>query len=111
MPPNAVQGTDYPQWINAIQAATGVAPAQLTCALIDGTNTVQQLVVADPDVDAAPAGFTMVLCYSPLVTIGCTFDAVAGLFTAPAFTIPAFAPGNKGSALPKHVAAAVIPRP
>jgi hypothetical protein len=111
VPPNAVTADGTPQWLAAIQAATGIAPPQLTCALIDGTNTVQHMVVADPAIDAAPTGFTMVLAYSPLVTTGCTYDPVAGLFTAPAYTIPAGAPGNHGTALPKNVAAAVIPRP
>jgi hypothetical protein len=111
VPPNAVSADGYPQWISAIQTATGVAPPQLTCALIDGTNTVQQLVAADPAIDSAPAGFTIALCYSPLITIGCTFNPATGLFTAPAFTIPAGTPGDKGTALPKTVPATVIPKP
>jgi hypothetical protein len=111
VPPNAVTTDNFWDWCTHIQNATGVAPPQLVCALIDGTNTVQQMIVADPAVATAPPGFTMVLAYSPLIAIGHTYDPATGLFTAPAYTIPAFAPGNKGSALPKHVAAAVIPLP
>lgn len=111
VPPNAVSGSDYYGWLTAIQNATGVAPPQITCALIDNTNTVQHIVCADPAIDAAPAGFTLVQCYSPWITVGCTYDPIGGLFTAPGYTIPAGAPGNKGTALPKVVPAAVIPLP
>jgi hypothetical protein len=110
VPPNAIAYTPN-QWPGLVQTATGVLPPTMVCALVDNTNTVVQLVVAEAGLDPAPAGFTMVQCYSPWITIGCTYDAVAGLFTAPGFTIPAGAPGNKGTALPKVVPATVIPKP
>lgn len=109
--PNAVSADGYPQWVAAIQSATGIVPPQLICALVDGTNTVRGMIVADPAIDAAPSGFTMVLAYSPLVTIGCTYNSSTGLFTAPGYTLPPGVPGNQGSALPKTVPATVIVKP
>jgi hypothetical protein len=99
-------------WVAQVQAITGVAPPNPTMALVDGTNTVQHVICGEAALDAANVtGFTAVDCYSPQITVGCTYDPNTTLFTAPAFTIPAGAAGNRGSALPKNVAAIVIPRP
>jgi hypothetical protein len=110
VPPNAIAYRPD-QWPGLVQTATGVLPPAMTCALIDNTNTVVQLVVAEVGIDPAPAGFTMVQCYSPAIAIGHTYDLVTGLFTAPGYTIPAGAPGNHGTAIPKIVPPAVIPKP
>jgi hypothetical protein len=109
VPPNAIAYVPS-QWPGLVQAATGVLPPTMTCALIDNTNTVVHLIMAEVGIDPAPVGFTMVQCYSPLITIGCTYDAGTGLFTVPSFTIPGGAPGNKGTAIPKVVPATVIPK-
>jgi hypothetical protein len=110
VPPNAIAYRPD-QWPGLVQTAIGVLPPVMTCALVDNTNTVAQLVVAEAGIDPAPAGFTMIQCYSPAITIGCTYNPATGLFTAPGFTIPAGAPGNHGTAIPKVVPAAIIPKP
>jgi hypothetical protein len=97
-------------WNAAVKASTGVSPPVLTCALVDGTNTVTDIINADPAIDAAPAGFTMVQCYDPGIGPGCTYDTVGKLFTKPAITIPANTKYNP-TALPVVIPAVVIARP
>jgi hypothetical protein len=65
-------------WAKAqVKAQTGVAPPDLTCAVIDKTNTVEAIIAADPALDAIP-GKTVVACYSPQIAAGCTYDATSG---------------------------------
>jgi hypothetical protein len=96
------------QWNAAILAKTGTSPPVIVCALLDQTNTVQQLIRADPAIDAAPSGFTMVKCYDSKISVGCTFDPIGRLFTQPSCIIPANSPGNQ-TASPVVVQATVIP--
>ena len=97
------------QWKNAIKAKTGITPPDLVCALID-QNVVAGLIAADPDVDAAPDSRTMVLCYSPLITVGCSYDPASGLFSTAGGTLPAGSPGNSTGS-PITIPPATIPKP
>jgi hypothetical protein len=97
IPPNVTTPAKPADWIAAVLAATGVTPPNITCALIDNTNTVTDVITADPAIDAAPSGRTMVQCYSPLIGVGCTYDSISGLFTIPSYTIPVGNKNNPGS--------------
>ena len=108
VPPSAITPANPAIWQQVVLAATGVTPPVIICALIDGTNTVQQIIYADPAIDVAPNGFTLVQCYSPQICVGYTFDPVGRLFTQPSCTIPANSPGNQ-TASPVVMSAAVIP--
>jgi hypothetical protein len=107
------QGGDSPvQWASQVQAATGIAPPISTMALVDNTNTVQQVICGETGIDGTAVGsFTAVNCYSPLICAGCTYTSGTGLFTAPGYTIPAGVAGNVGSVTPKVVAATIIAKP
>jgi hypothetical protein len=94
IPASAISPDRPINWAAAVQKATGVVPPEITCALIDQSNVVQQVIRADPEVDSAPAGFTMVQCYSPAIGIGCTYDPASGKFWTPESTLPPHTPGN-----------------
>lgn len=98
------------QWAAQVLARTGVTPPVIVCALIDQTHTVVSVIHADPAVDLAPGGLTMVQCYAPSITVGCTYDPIAGLFTSLGGTIPPHTPGNATN-LPIAVLPALIPKP
>ena len=97
---------NHHHWHAIIHRETGVAPPTITCALIDNKGVVQQIVCADPAIDKAPSGFTMVRCYSPKIIVGCAYSAATGLFTLPKATIPAHTAGNQ-TASPIQVPATV----
>jgi hypothetical protein len=101
-------GSNPPAWSAAVQAKYGVTPPVISCAIIDTNNIVQLVILADPAVDAAPAGFTMVQCYSPAITVNCTYVPGTGKFLTAGGSIPPGAPGNAQGVTTLIVAPAVI---
>ena len=83
----------------AVLAALGKAPGDPTCCVLDQTNTVVQLIMADAGIDSLP-GMTLVQAYAP-IPVGSTYDPATGLFTAPGYTTPA----NPA----KGIAAVIVP--
>lgn len=65
-----------------VKQATGVTPPDASCAVVDQTNTVVAVIMADPAIDAHSAG-QLIHCYSPAIGIGCTYDPITKLFSAP----------------------------
>lgn len=63
----------------AITAATGKAPGDPTCAVIDETNTVVAVIMADASIDTIEG---MTLVNSPGVSIGATYNPATGVITA-----------------------------
>jgi hypothetical protein len=104
--PTQPQGDSQPEWENAVFDAFGSEPPTLTCALVDGTNTVQAVILADTNIDSAPSGYTMISCYSPQIVIGCTYSSTTGLFT-----IPAYSYTKKGTSTVVNVPAQTIQNP
>jgi hypothetical protein len=101
----------WSDWVTQLTNA-GVTVTTPTCALIDDTNTVKQIICADPAIDSAPSGYTMVECYSPVIAVGCTYSATTGLFTIPSYTVPAVTNPHTGvTSLSYVVAAQAIPNP
>lgn len=89
--------------------ATGVTPPTLVCAVVNA-GVVEAMIVADPAVDTLP-GKTLIKSYAAGIDVGCTYDARAGLFTRPAYTVPAHT-DRDGNPVPEQtVPATVIPRP
>lgn len=74
--------------IDKVFELTGVTPPNPTCAVVDSTNTVVDLICADEAIDAI-LGKTLVQVYDPEITQGCTFDRRTREFTVPPRTIPA----------------------
>lgn len=70
-----------------VKQATGVAPPDAACAVLDKNNAVVAVIMADPAIDTHPAG-TVVKAYGG-VCVGCTYDLLSDQFTAPSYTIPA----------------------
>jgi hypothetical protein len=91
----------------AVLAALGKAPGDPTCAVVDNTNTVVNLVMADAALASAPSGMTLVQCYAP-IPMGAAYDPGTGLFTAPSYTL--LAAPSKGRPTDTVVPAAVIPK-
>ncbi len=98
-------GDGHAQWAAAVQSVTGVMPPSAACAVVDATNTVILIVMADPALDTHPQG-TLIWCYAPGIGIGATYDSTTGLFTAPAISRPA-----KGDVPAISVPPTVIPKP
>lgn len=66
----------------AIVAATGKPTPDDICAVIDGTSTVVDIVKADPAMNQAPLGHTLVAC--PVTTArGDSYNALTKVFTNP----------------------------
>jgi hypothetical protein len=84
---------DPMQWRRDVKARTGFDPPELRCALLDG-NIVTEVVMADIAVDKSPDARTIVDCYSPLVTTGCSYDPATELFSTPPGELPPHTPGN-----------------
>jgi hypothetical protein len=109
VPANAIAYTPD-KWPGLVQQATGVLPPPSpTCALIDAGNIVRGVICADPALDSAPSGFTMVACYSPQIGVGFSYNPVTGLFSSPTVTLPANSRGNP-SALPVVIQPVVVPK-
>jgi hypothetical protein len=89
-----------------IQAHTGVAPPDSHCAVVDGTNTVTQIIHADPAIDSF-SGATLVTC-QPAVYPGCTWNAGAQQFSTPQFTLPIGARNPADPAGPRLTAPLVV---
>jgi hypothetical protein len=106
-----VQKPDLAYCKAQVKTQTGIDPPNLTCAVIDNTNTVRAIIAADPALDSV-SGMTVVGCYSPQIAAGCTYDPASGLFTAPAVTIPAGTNKVNGKPVASQIIpAAVIPKP
>jgi hypothetical protein len=103
------EGHGHHDWAQAVEKETGIYPPTTTCALIEN-NIVKQIICADPDLDASPTGQEMVLCYSPQIIAGCTYDPWTGLFTHPGGSLPPHSPGNDTDS-PIDVPPSVIPKP
>jgi hypothetical protein len=97
------------QWRKHIKTRAGSDPPELRCALLTG-NVVSEVVMADIAVDKSPDTRTMVDCYSPLVTTGCTYDPATELFSTPPGELPPHTPGNDTDQA-VTVPSAVIARP
>ena len=61
--------------------ATGVAPPDLHCAIVDNKNIVVSVLKADPDLDSIP-GATLIACYSPKIAVGCIYNTITKLFSS-----------------------------
>lgn len=107
--PTVSTAADPYDWFAAIKAATGVDPPNLQCALIEN-NVVTGVIHADPAVDAPPDQRLMVLCYSPRIGVGCSYDPATGLFSTPPGVYPPHTPGNSTDQ-PIDVPPQVIPKP
>jgi hypothetical protein len=84
-------------WKNALKAKLGYTPAETACALLDANNVVENVIMADPDIDDPPDHRPMVYCYSPVITTGYSYDPQSGLFSTPPGRIEPGAPGNDGT--------------
>lgn len=96
-------------WAAEIKKATGKDPPDLRCALIEG-NLVTGVIAADIAIDLPPDARLMVECYSPLISVGYTYDTATQLFSTPAAVLPPHTPGNSTNK-PIAVPPSVIPRP
>jgi hypothetical protein len=97
-------------WKNAIRSKTGEDPADITCALIESNLVVSSVIMADPAVDQSPDSRLMIECYSPQITIGCSYDPGTGLFSSAKGVLPPGSPGNPTDD-PIIIPPQVIPRP
>jgi hypothetical protein len=107
--PSAISPHQYSNWAAAVQAQIGVTPPLHQVCCVDGTNTVQTIIMGDAALDSVP-GFTMIDSYSPQIVVGCTWDPVGQLFSTPGYTLPPLTKANP-TAVAVVVAAAVISRP
>ena len=81
-------------WRQAVRSRTGEEPPILTCALIDASNLVTSVIMADPAIDQSPDARLMVGCYSSQIVVGCGYDPETGLFTTAEGLMPPHTPGN-----------------
>lgn len=88
---------------NAVTTAAGKAPGNAACCVVDNTNTVVQIIQADANIDSVP-NMTLVQAYAS-IPIGSSYNSGTGLFTAPGYTIPAFA----GNALHPATSQVIVP--
>lgn len=90
----------------AVHAATGQAPLDLTCAVIDATGNVVRLIKADSTFDQLPA---MSLVAAPSeITKGCTYDAANGWFVIPQQIIPAHTDKDGNPVAEQTIAAKIV---
>lgn len=70
---------------NAIVAVAGKSPGNARCAVIDGTNTVVGMIMADASIETVQG---MTLVNTTAANIGDTYSSVSATFTPAPFTSP-----------------------
>jgi hypothetical protein len=88
-----------------VKTATGVQPLDPRCAVVDNTNTVVAVILADPALDSHPAG-ALVSCYDPSINVGHTYSPSTKLFTSPQVVLAAIP--SKGRATPTIIPPTVV---
>lgn len=102
---------NHHDWKRLIKEKLGVDSPDMTCALVNNDNVVEQIIMADPDIDESPSpNHRMIFCYSRQITVGCTYDPATGLFWTTPGQLPAHTVGNDGDT-PVEVPSAIIPKP
>lgn len=97
-------------WDAVVNQKYGAFPPKPTCALVNAANMVVGVVQGEVGLDVSPTTDTMIQCYAPGITVGCTYDPASGLFSTPGGTIPPNTPGNSTGS-PITVPPQVIPKP